>query len=157
MLACILERCKRNFNGRPFFSLFFVASANQDFCDLALGRHSIRRYIERRYLSIFLYRAIDRQNIEFVRASIVGLDYWQSIRIHQRDHGNWRRGMRKNICGLYPLTILRLKPMLRHSFVPETHKRRVDVTMFTAARTPEARKGLRQLSTSRNPPFVSGG
>jgi hypothetical protein len=41
--VCNLERWKRNFNGRPFFSLFFVASANQDFCDLALGRHSTRR------------------------------------------------------------------------------------------------------------------
>jgi hypothetical protein len=31
----------KNFNGRPFFSLFFVARANQKIPNLALGRQSI--------------------------------------------------------------------------------------------------------------------
>jgi hypothetical protein len=31
----------KNFNGRPFFSLFFLARANQKIRILALGRHSI--------------------------------------------------------------------------------------------------------------------
>jgi hypothetical protein len=36
--ACNLERWMKNFNGRPFFSLFFVARANQKIRILALGR-----------------------------------------------------------------------------------------------------------------------
>jgi hypothetical protein len=31
----------KNFNGRPFFSLFFIARVNQKIRILALGRHSI--------------------------------------------------------------------------------------------------------------------
>jgi hypothetical protein len=31
---------QEEFQRATFFSLFFIASANQDFCDLALGRHS---------------------------------------------------------------------------------------------------------------------
>jgi hypothetical protein len=30
----------KNFNGRPFFSLFFIARANQKIPNLALGRQS---------------------------------------------------------------------------------------------------------------------
>jgi hypothetical protein len=40
MPACILERWKKNFNGRYFFSWFFVARANQKIRILALGRGS---------------------------------------------------------------------------------------------------------------------
>jgi hypothetical protein len=32
-----LERWMKNFNGRPFFSLFFIARANQKIRILALG------------------------------------------------------------------------------------------------------------------------
>jgi hypothetical protein len=32
----------KNFNGRPFFSLFFIARANQKIPNLALGRESIQ-------------------------------------------------------------------------------------------------------------------
>jgi hypothetical protein len=32
------------FQRATFFSLFFIASANQDFCDLALGRHSSLKF-----------------------------------------------------------------------------------------------------------------
>jgi hypothetical protein len=40
MPACNLERWMKNFNGRPFFSLFFIARANQKIPNLALGRQS---------------------------------------------------------------------------------------------------------------------
>jgi hypothetical protein len=41
MLACNLDRWIKNFNGRPFFSCFFIARANQKIRILALGRGSI--------------------------------------------------------------------------------------------------------------------
>jgi hypothetical protein len=40
MPACNLERWKKKFNGRYFFSWFFVARANQKIRILALGRGS---------------------------------------------------------------------------------------------------------------------
>jgi hypothetical protein len=40
MPACNLERWMKNFNGRPFFSLFFIARANQKIPNLALGLES---------------------------------------------------------------------------------------------------------------------
>jgi hypothetical protein len=43
MQACNLDRWIKTFNGRPFFSLFFIARANQKNRILALGRHSISR------------------------------------------------------------------------------------------------------------------
>jgi hypothetical protein len=40
MPACNLDRWMKIFNGRPFFSVFFIARANQKIRSLALGRGS---------------------------------------------------------------------------------------------------------------------